>query len=76
VPEGFALGSLSASGFFFARESFLTKKASCGSGGTVLHAADAGFRARFLYMRCETLGIRCFSLKTRKTFSSFWEKLS
>jgi hypothetical protein len=69
VPEGFALGSLSASGFFFARESrFWPKKASCGSGGTVLYAADAGFRARFLHIRCETIGIRRFQRKRVKHF--------
>jgi hypothetical protein len=33
---------VSASGFFFVREPFLAKKASCGSRGTVLSTADAG----------------------------------
>jgi hypothetical protein len=37
-----------ASGFFFAREPFLAKKASYGSRGTVLSAADAGLKADFL----------------------------
>jgi len=36
------------------------EKASRGSGGSILHAADAGFRARFLDMRCGIVGSRYF----------------
>ena len=32
------------------------EKASRGSGGTILDAADAGLRARFLDMRCGRVG--------------------
>ncbi len=61
VPEGFALGSRVRLRLFLCeREPFLAKKASCGSGETVLYAADAGKDQQIFtnYMRCEIVGIR------------------
>ncbi len=46
-----------ASGFFFAKEPFLAKKASYGARGTVLSAADAGLKAVFFYVRWLEFGV-------------------